>query len=186
VESLTHDDGEFMGAPHIVIQADRKALTPITTAAPMAAWRALGRVGLVLAVIASVDILSRWYPTHFRSPEWEFGTVSMTFASLPLVTMGLIAGLASAMARGERTSVSVLAAVFCVMSVFVVAALLLFGSDVPLALGALKTNNVSIEAAREMKRTIARSVVMGVGFAVIYVYGSVLSVRYLLRRIKDV
>jgi len=113
-------------------------------------------------------------------------TVRLLRASLPLVTMGLIAGLASAMARGERTSVSVLAAVFCVMSVFVVAALLLFGSDVPLALGALKTNNVSIEAAREMKRTIARSVVMGVGFAVIYVYGSVLSVRYLLRRIKDV
>jgi hypothetical protein len=46
-------------------------------------------------------------------------------------------------------------------------------------------NNMPVEAAREVKRTIARSVVMGVGFTVIYVYGSVVSLRYLLRRVKD-
>ena len=173
-----------MGAPHVVIQADRKALNPITSTAPRTAWKALGRVGLLLAVIASVDILLRWFPTAFRSPEWEFGTVAMTFASLPVVTVGLVAGLASAMARGERGSAAVLSAVFCVMSVFLIACLLLFASDVPVALAALK-NNVPIEGAREMKRTIARSLVMGAGFIVIYVYGSVVSLRYLLRRIKD-
>lgn len=174
-----------MGAPHVVIQTDRKALNPITSTAPKTAWKALGRVGLMLAAIAAVDILLRWYPTAFRSPEWEFGTVAMTFASMPVVTVGLVAGLGSAMARGERGMVSVLAAIFCVTSVFLVAALLLFASDVPVALAALKNNNMPVEAAREVKRTIARSVVMGVGFAVIYVYGSVMSVRYLLRRIKD-
>jgi len=150
----------------------------------MAAWKALGRVGLLLAAIASVDIVLRWIPTSFRSPEWECGTVAVTFGSLPLVTLGLVAGLGSAMARGERRTVSVLSAIYCVMAVFVVAALLLFGSDVPVALSALK-NNMPVEAAREVKRTIARTVAMGVGFAVIYVYGSVVSVRYLLRRIKD-
>jgi hypothetical protein len=70
------------------------------------------------------------------------------------------------------------------MSVGLIACLLLFGSDVPVALSALK-NNMPVEAAREVKRTIARSLVMGVGFTVIYVYGSVVSLRYLLRRIKD-
>jgi hypothetical protein len=173
-----------MGAPHVVIQTDRKALNPISSTAPKTAWKALGRVGLLLAAMASVDVLLRWYPTSFRSPEWEFGTVAMTFASLPVVTVGLVAGLASAMARGERGSASVLSAVFCVMSVVVVACLLLFASDVPVALTALK-NPMPVEAAREVKRTIARTVVMGVGFAVIYVYGSVVSLRYLLRRIKD-
>lgn len=173
-----------MSAPHVVIQADRKALSPITSSAPKTAWKALGRVGLILAVIASVDIVLRWFPTAFRSPEWEFGTVAMTFASLPVVTIGLVAGLASGMARGERGSVTVLAAIFCVMSVALFGCLLLFGSDVPVALSALK-NNVPVDAARELKRTIARSIVMGVGFAVIYIYGSVVSVRYLLRRIKD-
>ena len=173
-----------MGAPHVVVQADRKALTPIVSTAPRTAWKALGRVGLILAAIASVDILLRWFPTSFRSPEWEFGTVAMTFASLPVVTVGLVAGLASGMARGERGSVAVLAAIFGVMSVGLIACLLLFGSDVPVALSALK-NNMPVEAGREIKRTIARSVVMGVGFTVIYVYGSVVSLRYLLRRIKD-
>jgi len=174
-----------MGAPHVVIQADRKALSPITSTAPKTAWKALGRVGLILALVASVDILVRWYPTAFRSPEWEFGTVAMTFASLPVVAVGLVAGLASAMARGERGSTAVLAAIFCVVSVVLVACLLLFASDVPVALSAVKNNNMPIEAAREVKRTIIRSVVMGVGFTVIFVYGSVVSLRYLLRRIKD-
>ena len=175
-----------MSAPHIVMQADRKALSPISSAAPATAWRALGRVGLVLAVIAGVDIVLRWYPTAFRSPEWEFGTVAMTFASLPLVTVGLVAGLASAMARGERLSTTLMSAVFCMMALFVIAALLLFASDVPLALRAVANQNAQPGASLEMKRTIARSLVMGAGYAVIYVYGSVVSLRYLLRRIKDV
>jgi len=173
-----------MSAPHIVIQADRKALSPVTSTAPQTAWRALGRVGLVLAVIAGFDIVLRWYPLSLRSPEWEFGTVAMTFASLPLVTVGLAAGLASAMARGERVGTTVMAAIFCMIALFVVAALLLFASDVPLALRAVASQG-SLPATLEMKRTIARSVVMGVGYAVIYVYGSVVSLRYLLRRMKD-
>src|SRR5436190_22073515 len=101
-----------MGAPHVVIQADRKALAPIGSTAPLMAWRALGRVGVVLAVVTGVDIVLRWYPLSLRSPEWEFGTVAMTFASLPLVTVGLVAGLASAMARGAKVSATVMAAIF--------------------------------------------------------------------------
>src|SRR5689334_10827547 len=126
-----------MSAPHIVVQADRKALSPISATAPQTAWRMLGRVGLVLAVIAGFDIVLRWYPLSLRSPEWEFGTVAMTFASLPLVTVGLGAGLASAMARGAKGSTTVMAAIFCMIALFVVAALLLFASDVPLALRAV-------------------------------------------------
>jgi len=156
-----------MSAPHVVIQADRRAVNPIGSTAPQTAWRALGRVGLILAVIAGFDIALRWYPTSFRSPEWEFGTVAITFASLPLVTVGLVAALASAMARGARGSATVMAAIFCMMALFVVAALLLFGSDIPLALSALATQKAPDGAMLEMKRTIARSVVMGVGFAVI-------------------
>ena len=175
-----------MSAPHIVLQADRKALSPVTTAAPQTAWRTLGRVGLVLAVVAGFDIALRWYPLSLRSPEWEFGTVAMTFASLPLVTVGLVAGLASAMARGARVGTAVMAGIFCMMALFVVAAMLLFVSDVPLALSAVASQNAPAAAMLEMKRTIARSVVMGVGYVVIYVHGSAVSVRYLLRRIKDV
>jgi hypothetical protein len=174
-----------MSAPHVVIQADRKAFNPISTAAPQTAWRALGRVGLVLAVVAGFDIALRWYPLSLRSPEWEFGTVAMTFASLPLVTVGLVAGLASAMARGAKASTTAMAAVFCVMALFTIVAFLLFVSDVPLALRAVASQNAPA-AMLEMKRTIARSLVMGAGFAVIYVYGSVVSLRYLLRRVKDV
>lgn len=175
-----------MGVPHIVVQADAKALNPISMTAPFTAWRALGRVGLLLAAVGLVDIAVRWYPLSFRSPEWEFSTVAMTFASLPLVTVGLAAGLASALARGARGSVTLMAAVFCVMSLFTIAALLLFLSDVPLVMSSVKGPNVPAGAGLEVKKTVIRAAVMGAGFAVVFVYGSLVSIRYLFRRVKDV
>jgi ABC-type uncharacterized transport system permease subunit len=175
-----------MSPPHVVIRADKRGLNPIAATAPQTAWKALGRVGLLLAIIGGIDIVLHWYPAHFRSPEWEFGTVATTFASLPLVTLGLVAGLASALARGVRGGISVMAIVFTLMAVFSIGMLLLFASDVPLALKAVQQPGVQAGAATEIKKTIARAGLMGLGFLVIYVYGSALSFRYLFRRIRDV
>jgi len=175
-----------MTPPHVVIQADRKALNPIAAIAPQTAWRALGRVGLLLAIIGGIDIVLHWYPSHFKSPEWEFGTVATTFASLPLVTMGLVAALASALARGVRGGISVMAVVLTVMSVLSLGMLLLFASDVPLALRAVRQPGVQPGALTEMEKTIIRAGLMGLGFLTVYVYGAALSFRYLFRRVRDV
>jgi hypothetical protein len=174
-----------MSAPRIVIQAERKPFSPITVTAPNKAWRAVGQVGVVLAVVAAVDVGLRWYPLSFRSPEWEFGTVAISLASLPLGSIGLAAALASALARGSRIGASVLSGIFCLMSLLLAAALLLFLSDLPLAFSATKAPNFPAAAALEMKKTVVRSLVMGVGFGIVYVYGAVASLKYLLGRNKD-
>lgn len=171
-----------MTPPHVVIQADRKALNPIAVTAPRTAWRLLGWVGLLLAAVGFVDVALQWYPASFKSPEWEFGTVANSMAALPLLTIGLMSLLASFLARAERTGVLVMAIVFAFLLVFVVGAFLLFLSDVPLALKASATTPMVVT----IKKSIIRTSVMAIGFGVGYFAAVVVSFRYLFRRIKDV
>lgn len=173
-------------APHVLIQADTRAIDPITTSAPRTAWRVLGQFGFLLAVIGGIDIALHWYPPAFRSAEWEFGTIATTLGSLPLPTMGLLAVLASALARAVKGNLIALSVVQIVLAVFVAACLMVFVLDVPLALRAVGQPNIPVGAAEEMKRTIARTLAMGVGFGIVYAYGAVVSIRFLLRRVTDV
>jgi magnesium-transporting ATPase (P-type) len=171
-----------MSAPHVVIQADRKALNPISVTAPRTAWRLLGWFGLLLAVVGFMDVALQWYPTSFKSPEWEFGTVTGSLATLPLLSIGLMSMLASFLARAERGGVVAMAIVFGVMLVLLIGAFLLFLSDVPLALKA----STSTPVVLTMKKSIIRTTVMALGFGTAYLVAVVVSFRYLFRRIKDV
>lgn len=171
--------------PHVLIQADTQAIDPIAVSAPRAAWRMLGRFGVLLAVIGGIDIVLHWYPPAFKSPEWEFGTAATTLGALPLPTMGLVAVLASGLARAVRANLVAMAVIFSILTLFVFSALLVFMLDVPLALNAVSAANVPPQAATELKRTIARTVVMGLGFGSLYLYGAIVSIRFLLRRVKD-
>lgn len=171
--------------PHVLIQADGRALDPITVTAPRTAWRLLGQFGVLLAVMGWIDIALHWYPPAFRSPEWELGTVATTFAALPLPTMGLMAALGSAMARAARRNLVVLSVVQVLIVLFLAASLIAFLLDVPLALRAVAAPGVPGPAAIEMKRTIVRALVMGIGFGAVYLYGTIVSTRFLLRRVKD-
>jgi hypothetical protein len=181
VGPVKHISGDRMSAPRVVIQADRKALNPIAITAPQTAWRWLGWLGLALAVVGGVDIALRWYPLVFKSTEWEFGTISITFASLPLFSIGLVALLASFLARGVRSGISVMAVVFSLLSLFVAVTFVLFLLDVPLAIKMVRG-----PVGLELKKTIVRTLIMGATFEMMYVAGAVVSFRYLLRRVKDV
>jgi hypothetical protein len=173
-----------MSAPHVVIQADRKALNPISVTAPRTAWRLLGWFGLLLAVVGFMDVALQWYPTSFKSPEWEFGTVTASFATLPLLSIGLMSMLASYLARAERGGVVAMAIVFSILLVLIVGALLLFLSDVPLALKASAQS--APQVVLTMEKSIVRTSVMAIGFGTAYFVAVVVSFRYLFRRIKDV
>jgi len=145
------------------------------------AWGYLAWLGGLLVVVGGIDIALRWYPTAFRSTEWEFVTVSVTIGSLPLFSIGLASLLCSFLARGVKVGAWVMAVGFALLSVLLAGALLVFLFDVPLA---LKTVNGAV--ALELKKTIVRTLIMGFAFGWMYVVGAVVSFRYLFRRIRDV
>ena len=172
--------GAKTGAPHILIQSDPRARDPITRSAPLTAWRLFGWFGLLLVLIGGLDVVSQWYPTSFKSPEWEFGTSALTIASLPLLTIGVVVFGASLMARGRRGGVIAVGAFYVLLFVAVGMVLVLFALDVPLALRAPAGPALTV-----VKKTILRTVVMGAAYEAAFLAAAVVSFRYAFGRIMD-
>ena len=107
------------------------------------AWQAISLLSLVLALAGLGDWLLAWFPMRLGSPEWEFGTVAASFAGLPLVTLGLMGVLASAIARGIRWQVTITAVVMLLFAAWITAAAVLFLLDVPVALRAVSGNGIA-------------------------------------------
>ena len=109
------------------------------------------------------DIALSWVPPGFGNWQWEFGTVAGTFAGLPLTSIGLASLLAPAMAQGKRRVLAVLSVVFLALGLLVLGSLVLFSLDIPLALRAAQG-----PVAIGIKKAIAKTVMLGVGFALLY------------------
>ena len=167
-------------APQVILRRDKKAFEPITVVAPRRAWRLVGWFGFMLAAVGFVDVALQWYPTAFQSPEWEFGTVAVSFASLPLFSIGAMALLASFFARGVRGGVIAMGVFFSLLTIAVVLGFMLFLSDVPLALRAASGPAVVV-----LKKSIIRTLMMGLSFGTGYLIAAFMSFRYLTRRMSD-
>lgn len=131
-------------------------------------------------MVGGVDLASQWYPTAFKSAEWEFSVVSVTIASLPLLTIGAVVVLASFLARAKRGGVVVMGVAFAALFLAVGLMLALFSSDLPLALRAPAGAPLTA-----IKKAIVRTLVMGVGYEVAYFIAAIISFRYAFGRIKD-
>ena len=162
----------------LLVEERAKGVQPLSEA-PAEGWKWIGWLGVLLAVVGLGDFVLAWYPLRFGVVEWEFGTVASTFAGLPLVTMGFAALLASGLARGREWLVRLMGWWLVLFGVVVLAALVVFLTDVPIALRA-----VTGDAALGIKKAIAKTTMLGVVFSVAYVVSGASALRYLGRHRK--
>lgn len=143
--------------------------------APRSAWKAVAWFGLVIAIIGFGQMLIYLYPAMgFGSPEWEFATPAQMIGSLPFPTMGVAAMLAAALALGSRRGLTALAVLLLALTLFAVFALLLFWLVVPVAL-----RNAPEIAGTNIRQTVLRTTLSGLGFAVLYAGSAIAAVRHL-------
>lgn len=121
-------------------------------------WTLLGRVGVVFVGIGLLDVALGWTPTHFGSPEWEFGTIAHTLDSLPVTVLGLAFVLAAAIERRAAWAVRATALLAWVLAAFLVVGFAVFLLDVPVALKAVTDATVK----SGLHRAIAKALVQGV------------------------
>jgi len=141
-------------------------------AQPAALWGWLGWLGLVLALAGLTDLVLLWVPVRMGVPEWEFATVASTASALPLVTIGLAGLLGSAAFRGSRWLLWVVGLVLAVGAVVLAALLLLFLTNVPMAIQA------TADAARVgILKAIAKTVVLALLFGTAYLGGAFWSLK---------
>src|SRR5574341_375596 len=145
-----------MTAPKVLVQ--QEPTKPRLSPAPDFGWLLLGWIGLVFCGVGGLDLLLTWYPMQFGNAEWEFGTVSATLDGLPLFTMGLALLIGSSVARGQRWLVQTLAIVLVVMAVLVLAAAVLYVTNVPIALRAVSQPVIQTGLKKAIVKAAGQSV----------------------------
>lgn len=155
-----------MTAPQILVREEdkkgsgRRLLPP----APDYGWYLLGWVGFAFLVVGVADLALTWVPTHFGTATWEFGTVARSFDNLPVTTLGLALLLGGAVARGYALGVRVMGVVFVVAAVLVLAAGILYATNIPLALKSV-ADPVAITG---LKKAIAKTVIQWGVYTLVY------------------
>ena len=96
-------------------------------------WRMLQAIGIIFFLIGMLDIVFSLFPNQLGEPEWELGTTSNFFDVVPLLGLGVTFLLAAAIATGRRWQVRMVATFAVLLAVFMLLAMLLYATVVPLA-----------------------------------------------------
>jgi hypothetical protein len=139
------------------------------------AWQWAGRFALLLTLAALSDWIIAWIPFNLGNLEWEFGTITATLASLPLVTIGLAGMLSAALARGRTAQVIAIACVLILFGVLIGAALAIFMLDVPVAL-----QSVQGVAHLGIQKATAKNLSMGLIFMAGYFVAGIVGLKHAL------
>jgi hypothetical protein len=150
-------------------EANRRVAQPWSAAAT---YRVAGWVGLVLALAALTDYALAFYPLGFGSAEWEMGTISSVVQGLPLLSIGLVGVWVSGAGLGRRGVLLIAGAVFLLTAAGVLGSLVLFLTDVPIAIRA--TQGV---ARLGIQKLITKTLILGLLFGASYIVMGVLALK---------
>lgn len=118
------------------------------------------------------DLVLTWYPLEIGRPEWEFGTVAASYSGVPLLAMALAIIMSAGFALGRRWMVRLSAGLLIALGLLMAAGTVLFLLDVPLALRLSPP-----EVLLGIKKTIAKTVVLGAVFPLFFLVAGMAAMR---------
>ena len=136
-------------------------------------WYALTWAGWLLAVVGLIQLLEMLVPPEIGNVEWEFGTISSFFDSIPLFGIGIGLVAAGSLARGSRVEARVVAVFLALFVLFLWAAAALYVTDLPLAIGAASDSMV----LRALKKGILKTGVQALAYPFGFLWVAVLAWR---------
>ncbi len=161
-----------MTARKILVREDERTVSKrFLPPSPETGWSLLGVLGSVFALVAGADILLAWFPTNFGNAEWEFGTVTASLESFPLLAVGLALLLGSSVARGAGRVVQMVSGLFLVLAVAIAAAGVMYALRVPVALETVTDPVPRSGLKRAILKTVAQAVLYSLAFAWIAIKG---------------
>lgn len=137
-----------------------------------ATYRVVGWAGALLALAALCDYALAFYPLGFGSAEWEMATIGSVVQGLPLLSIGLAALWVCAARLAWRAMLVVVGAGGLILAACVFVSLLLFVTDVPLAVRA--TQSV---ARLGIYKLVARTLILGLMFGTAYAVMGVMALK---------
>ena len=163
-----------MTAPKVLVRQREGSPSVALAPAPDVAWQMLGWTGLAFCFVGGLDVALTWLPLSLGNPEWEFGTITASLNGLPLAVMGLALVMVSAVSRGRRWLVRTTAMVFLALGVMILAAGVLYATDVPIALQAITTPVARVGLGKAMIKTASQVI----GYPALFVWIAVKGLRH--------
>lgn len=165
-------------ASRLLIADEHPAAAPrrLAPAEPAETASLLLAGGIALALAGVLDIGLLFTGARFGDAEWELGTIAQALNAMPLLTLGaVLLALGLRLRGGAPILPRLLGALHLLVGAVILASLLLFALDVPVALGGVLKAAAAAEGARQqaalvalgaLKRVIAKAVVLGVSYCV--------------------
>jgi hypothetical protein len=147
----------------VVMARPSEKRSPLAEPDARLAWRIILIVGIAAAIVGITDVGLLFFPARWASLEWEFGTISATIEGLPLCTLGLGLIAAAMVAQGYALGRRLLGPLLLVVGLFVVALLVIFALDVPVA---LRSSEPALRAV--LRKQILKTALMGVSYVFAY------------------
>ena len=156
-----------MASPRVLVREDARGGRSYLPPAPDFGWQLLGWLGATFLIVGMLDIALAWYPFNLGNSEWEFGTISSTFDSLPVVTLGLALLLGSSVARGWKAGVRIFAGLLILAALMILAALVIYGLNLPLAFKSVQDPLLRTGLKKAVTKAIGQGVFYPAAFLII-------------------
>lgn len=127
---------------------------------------------MLLALAALCDDALAFYPLGFGSAEWEMATIGSVMQGLPLLSIGLGALWVAAARLAWRWTLVAVGWGGLLLAAIMLGLLLLFLTDVPLAIRATQA-----VARLGIYKLVARTLIMGLLFGAAYAVMGVLALK---------
>ena len=138
--------------------------TRSNTTAFILTWQIFTVLGLLFLLVGGVSLLAPVFPLRIGLIEWEFGTASQFFDSVPIFGLGLGFLLASGLAIGARGRVRALALVCIFLALLMWLAAGLYATVVPQAYGAAPSPTALTAIKKAVAKTAVQILIYPVGF----------------------
>ena len=141
--------------------SDTRSAESASTAGP---WYILNLLGFLLLVVGGWNLFNPLFPLQVGATEWEFGTASSFFDTVPLFGLGLGFLMASGLAGGKRIQVRTAAMVCILLALLLWLAAGLYATVVPQALNAAPSPLALTALKKAVSKAAVEILIYPVGF----------------------
>jgi hypothetical protein len=142
------------------VSPSRSELTPETAVT----WQVVEVMGVLFLAVGGWSLFSPLFPLNIGRTEWEFGTASSFFDTVPIFGLGLGFLLTAGLAMGRRWQVRVVALACVLLALLLWLAAGLYATVVPQAFNAAPTLNALTALKKGALKAAFEILVYPVGF----------------------
>lgn len=130
---------------------------------PVLGWTALRVVALLFICIGTADIALAFYPPQFENPSWIFGVLGGAIGGLPVLSLGISAGVLAGLTLQRRGWTVLLGILSALLALLIAAGTLVFFQNIE---EARRTAPVGMQLG--ISRTVLRTFLLGGLFFVLH------------------